>query len=101
MLLLKIIVRSPGLVLTTDHRSLITDHHYCDLALAALPHSLPTSLHGNYSPCSTPYRIAASRMSMFISFSVLNLMQYPLTLALPIFFPYVSARYFLSLRPRI
>jgi hypothetical protein len=35
---------------------------------------------------SNPYRIAASSISMFISFSVLNLMQYPVTLALPIFF---------------
>jgi hypothetical protein len=43
---------------------------------------------------STPYRIAASSISMFISFSVLNLMQYPLTLALPSSFPYVWAKYF-------
>src|SRR6185295_1530671 len=50
---------------------------------------------------STLYLIAASSISMFISFSVLNLMQYPLTLALPSFFPYVCDRYFLSLRPRI
>jgi len=41
------------------------------------------------SEALTPYRIAASSISMFISFSVLNLMQYPLTLALPIFPPYV------------
>lgn len=41
---------------------------------------------------SNPYRIAASSSSTFISFSVLNLMQYPVTLALPIFFPYVWAK---------
>ncbi len=40
-------------------------------------------------------------VSMFISFRALNRMQYPVTLALPSFFPYVLARYFLSLRPRI
>ena len=50
---------------------------------------------------STPYRIAALSASMFISFSVLNLMQYPLTLALPSSFLYVWAKYFLSLMPRI
>jgi hypothetical protein len=36
---------------------------------------------------SNPCRIAASSTSMFISFRVLNLMQYPLTLALPSVFP--------------
>ena len=41
--------------------------------------------------CSSPYRIAASSILMSIFFSVLNLMQYPLTLALPSFFPYVCA----------
>ncbi len=56
-----------------------------------------------FSQCvaSTPYRTAASSISIFISFSVLNLMQYPVTLALPIFFPYVWAKYFLSSIPRI
>jgi hypothetical protein len=39
------------------------------------------------SEASTPYRIAASSISMFMPFRVLNLMQYPLTFALPIFFP--------------
>jgi hypothetical protein len=43
----------------------------------------------SYVVCATPSRIAASSISMFISFSVLNLMQYPVTLALPNFFPYV------------
>ncbi len=50
---------------------------------------------------STPYRIAASSISMFISFSDLNLIQYPDTLALPNSFPYVWAKYFLSLIPMI
>ena len=50
---------------------------------------------------SNPCRIAASSTSMFISFRDLNLMQYPLTLALPSVFPYVLAKYVLSLRPRM
>ncbi len=49
----------------------------------------------------TPYRIASSSTSVFISFRVLNLMQYPLTLALPIFSPYVWAKYVLSFIPRM
>src|SRR5215471_9016917 len=49
----------------------------------------------------TPHRIAASSISMFISSRVLNLMQYPVTLALPSSFPYVWAKYFLSSIPRI
>ena len=52
-------------------------------------------------PAARPYRIAASSVSMLISFRDLNRMQYPVTLAFPSFFPYVLAKYFLSLRPRI
>ena len=48
---------------------------------------------------STPYLIAVSSISMFISFKVLNLMQYPVTLALPSFFPYVWFKYVLSFIP--
>ena len=54
-----------------------------------------------HSEPASPHRIAASSVSMFISFRALNRMQYPVTLALPSFFPYVLAKYFLSLRPRI
>jgi hypothetical protein len=50
---------------------------------------------------STPYRIAASSIATFIFFNVVNLMQYPVTLALPNLFPYVWAKYALSLIPRI
>ena len=50
---------------------------------------------------SSPYRIAASSRGRFISFSFLNLMQYPVTLAFPSVFPYVPARYVLSSMPRI
>jgi hypothetical protein len=56
----------------------------------------------NYGPtivASTPYLIADSSISMFISFKVLNLMQYPVTLALPSFFPYVWFKYVLSFIP--
>ena len=57
---------------------------------------------GSYLACaSNPYRIAASSILIFISFRVLNLMQYPVTLAFPIFFPYALAKYVLSLIPRI
>src|SRR5262252_9079298 len=48
---------------------------------------------------ASPYRIAASSAPMFISFRALNRMQYPVTLALPSFSPYVLVKYFLSLRP--
>src|ERR1700733_13079155 len=54
-----------------------------------------------HSEPASPYRIAASSVSMFISFRALNRMQYPVTLALPSFSPYVLAKYFLSFRPRI
>src|SRR5689334_14194350 len=48
---------------------------------------------------SNPNRIAAASTSGFMSFKALNLMQYPVTLALPRSFPKVSARYFLSSIP--
>src|ERR1039457_1103563 len=43
--------------------------------------------------CSIPYCIAALSTSIFISVSVLNLMQYPVTLALPSSCPNVWVRY--------
>jgi DNA-binding beta-propeller fold protein YncE len=69
-----------------------------------LPQPLEHVFHLNVQKigaASTLYRIAASSTSTFISFSVLNLMQYPVTLALPNFFPYVWAKYVLSLILRI
>ena len=50
---------------------------------------------------SVPYYIADSSTFTFTSFRDLNLMQYPLTRALPSFPPYAWARYFLSSMPRI
>lgn len=46
-----------------------------------------------------PSRIAASSTARLMLRSVLNLMQYPVTLALPSSPPYVSARYVLSSSP--
>ena len=51
--------------------------------------------------CPIPHCIAALRTSTFISAKVLNLMQYPVTLALPRSRPNVCARYFLSSIPRM
>ena len=54
---------------------------------------------GQALDCSIPARIAASRISTLMSLNVRNLMQYPVTFALPISLPYVSARNFVSSRP--
>jgi hypothetical protein len=49
--------------------------------------------------CSTPSWIASLRLSRLISLSALNLMQYPVTLALPMESPYFRCKYFLSSMP--
>ena len=49
--------------------------------------------------CSMPYRIASASTSRSMSCSDLNLMQYPVTVALPIFFANFSTNAFLSSRP--
>ena len=83
-----------ALTLTTVH---------VDVALILIGYFISSPFSpDNYRECviSNPSPIAALRTPMFISFSVLNFMQYPVTLAFPIFFPYVLAKYVLSSIPR-
>src|SRR5262245_35835575 len=79
----------PGIPLFLQGDSLNTEFDY--RIIRAEFHSYRPALS------DTPYRIASSSTSSFMSFRLLNLMQYPVTSALPIFLAYALARYFLSL----